>query len=34
VMRQNTGSHLDPRLMEIFLSIMPEILNIKAAWTP
>ena len=32
VMRQSTGSHLDPRLMEIFLSIMPEILTIKATW--
>ena len=32
VMRKSAGSHLDPRLMEIFLSIMQEVLTIKAAW--
>ncbi len=32
VMRQNSGRHHDPRLLEVFLSIMPEILHVKAAW--
>jgi Response regulator containing a CheY-like receiver domain and an HD-GYP domain len=32
VMRQAAGSHLDPRLMRVFIEIMPEILRIKADW--
>jgi len=32
MMRQNAGSHFDPRLLEVFLQIMPEILRIKATW--
>jgi len=31
-MQQGSGSHLDPRLFECFLHIMPEILSIKAEW--
>jgi putative two-component system response regulator len=32
MMRQNAGNHFDPRLLEVFLQIMPEILRIKATW--
>jgi putative two-component system response regulator len=32
MMRQNAGSHFDPRLLEVFLQIMPEILHIKTTW--
>ncbi|MDD1621931.1 MAG: response regulator [Methylococcaceae bacterium] len=32
VMKQNAGSHFDPRLLALFLEIMPEILRIKAEW--
>lgn len=32
VMQENSGSHFDPRLLALFLEIMPEILHIKAQW--
>jgi putative two-component system response regulator len=32
VMQENSGSHFDPRLLALFLGIMPEILTIKATW--
>lgn len=32
VMRESAGSHLDPHLLDVFMSIMPEILRIKAKW--
>lgn len=31
-MKQGSGSHFDPHLLDFFLQIMPEILNIKATW--
>jgi len=31
-MKSHAGNHLDPRLLAIFLDIMPEILRLKAAW--
>ncbi len=31
-MQHNAGSHLDPRLLALFIGIMPEIERIKAAW--
>jgi putative two-component system response regulator len=32
VMLQNAGSHFDPRLLTLFLEMMPEIMRIKAEW--
>ena len=32
VMKEISGSHFEPRLLAIFLDIMPEILRIKAIW--
>lgn len=32
VMRKNAGRHFDPRLLALFLKIMPEILRLKAEW--
>ncbi len=32
VMQEKSASHLDPRLLILFLGIMPEISNIKAKW--
>jgi len=34
VMRQNSGSHFDPRLLGVFMDIIPEILRLKAMWEP
>lgn len=31
-MRKNAGTHLDPRLLALFFSIMPDIMRIKALW--
>jgi putative two-component system response regulator len=31
-MREGSGAHFDPRLVERFVSILPEILEIKNAW--
>jgi putative two-component system response regulator len=33
VMKQNSGSHFDPRLLTSFLKIMPEILRLQAMWS-
>lgn len=32
--RESSGSHFEPRLVETFSSILPDILNIKARWEP
>ncbi|MGD0960180.1 MAG: HD domain-containing phosphohydrolase [Methylomonas sp.] len=32
VMKQNSGAHFEPRLLSLFLEIMPEILQLKAKW--
>ena len=31
-MRQNAGSHFDPRLLDLFIGIMPDILRLKGKW--
>jgi putative two-component system response regulator len=31
-MRQGSGSHFDPRLLDLFIGIMPEILGLQAHW--
>ncbi len=31
-MQQSSGSHFEPRLLDLFLGIMPEILALKAHW--
>jgi putative two-component system response regulator len=31
-MQKMAGSHFDPRLLALFMEIMPEILRLKAAW--
>ncbi|MEY4753436.1 MAG: hypothetical protein RJA44_1111 [Pseudomonadota bacterium] len=31
-LQSSAGSHLDPRLVELFISILPEILEIKHGW--
>ncbi|OAI16175.1 two-component system response regulator [Methylomonas koyamae] len=33
-MRSGAGSHFDPRLLELFMDIMPEILALKAQFAP
>jgi putative two-component system response regulator len=30
--QESAGSHFDPKLVDIFISILPQILNIKAVW--
>lgn len=30
--KENAGSHFEPRLVEAFLSILPQILGIQAEW--
>jgi len=30
--KENAGSHFEPRLVEAFLSIPPQILGIQAEW--
>ncbi|MDH5355395.1 MAG: response regulator [Gammaproteobacteria bacterium] len=32
LLKKDAGSHFDPRLMDVFISILPEILEIKAYW--
>jgi putative two-component system response regulator len=31
-MRKNSGSHFEPRLVELFENILPSILAIKETW--
>jgi putative two-component system response regulator len=31
-MQKSSGSHFEPRLLDLFLGIMPEILDLKAHW--
>jgi putative two-component system response regulator len=30
--RESSGNHFDPRIVDVFISILPKILEIKAAW--
>jgi putative two-component system response regulator len=31
-MQESSGSHFEPRLVDVFISILPQILDIQATW--